>query len=139
GAKFQMPFVNLALVPEFGASYSVPAQVGYLAAAELILLGLPFDARRAAALGLVTRVVPDPNVLAPARETAQTLAAKPPAAARASKTLLKRTSREAFAVAAKAENQECAARVRSAEAKEAFAAFFEKRRPDFTKVKDSAA
>jgi enoyl-CoA hydratase/carnithine racemase len=44
-AKFQMPFVNLALVPEFGASYSVPAQLGYVAAAELILLGSPFDAK----------------------------------------------------------------------------------------------
>src|SRR6201985_1963980 len=45
--KFQMPFVNLSLVPEFGASYSVPARVGYIRAAELILLGLPFDAKRA--------------------------------------------------------------------------------------------
>ena len=55
-AKFQMPFVNLALVPEFGTSCSVPARIGYLRAAELILLGLPFDAKRAVELGLVTRV-----------------------------------------------------------------------------------
>src|SRR6059058_5194833 len=66
-AKFQMPFVNLALVPEFGASYSVPAQSGYIAAAELILLGSPFDARRALELGFVTRVVPDQTVLAMSR------------------------------------------------------------------------
>src|ERR1700743_197270 len=58
-AKFQMPFVNLALVPEFGTSYSLPARCGYLRAAELILLGAPFDAKRALELGLVTRVVPD--------------------------------------------------------------------------------
>src|SRR5206468_1428517 len=51
-AKFQMPFVNLALVPEFGSSFSVPAQIGYVRAAELILLGLPFNAKRAAELGL---------------------------------------------------------------------------------------
>ena len=74
-AKFQMPFVNLALVPEFGASYSVPAQLGYVAAAELILLGSPFDAKRALELGFVTRVVPDQTVLAMARETAEKLAA----------------------------------------------------------------
>ena len=49
-AKFQMPFINLGLVPEFGSSFSVPARVGHLRAAELILLGEPFDARRAAEL-----------------------------------------------------------------------------------------
>jgi enoyl-CoA hydratase/carnithine racemase len=46
-AKFQMPFINLALVPEFGSSCSVPARIGHIRAAELILLGLPFDAKRA--------------------------------------------------------------------------------------------
>ena len=76
-AKFQMPFVNLGLVPEFGSSYSLPSRVGYLRAAELLLLGLPFDARRAADLGLVTRVVPDPELLATANETALKLAEKP--------------------------------------------------------------
>src|SRR5207245_2243143 len=49
-AKFQMPFINLALVPEFGSTYSIPARAGYLRAAELIHLGLPFDAARAAEL-----------------------------------------------------------------------------------------
>src|SRR4029453_11091947 len=42
-AKFQMPFINLGLVPEFGTTCSLPARIGYLPAAELILLGLPFD------------------------------------------------------------------------------------------------
>jgi enoyl-CoA hydratase/carnithine racemase len=127
-AKFQMPFVNLALVPEFGASYSVPAQLGYVAAAELILLGSPFDAKRALELGFVTRVVPDSAVLALARETAEKLAQKPAGALVASKKLLKRSFREQLTAAAKAEGQEFASRVRSAEAKEAFAAFFDKHR-----------
>src|SRR5204863_4317761 len=56
--KFQMPFINLAVVPEFGSSCSVPARIGHIRAAELILLGLPFDAMRAADLGFVTQVVP---------------------------------------------------------------------------------
>jgi len=127
-AKFQMPFVNLALVPEFGASYSVPAQLGYVAAAELILLGSPFDAKRALELGFVTRVVPDQTVLAMAKETAEKLAQKPAGALVASKKLLKRSFREQLAAAAKAESQEFASRVRSAEAKEAFTAFFDKHR-----------
>ncbi len=54
-AKFQLPFINLGLVPEFASSDSIPARAGYLRAAELILLGLPFDAVRAAELGLATR------------------------------------------------------------------------------------
>src|SRR6202048_825815 len=57
-AKFQMPFINLGLVPEFGATFSIPARLGHLRAAELILLATPFDAKRAAELGLVTRVLP---------------------------------------------------------------------------------
>ena len=129
-AKFQMPFVNLALVPEFGASYSVPAQSGYVAAAELILLGSPFDAKRALELGFVTRVVPDQTVLAMARETAEKLAQKPAGALVASKKLLKRSFREQLAAAAKAESQEFTSRVRSAEAKEAFTAFFDKHRSE---------
>src|SRR6184192_3528375 len=63
-AKFQMPFINLAVVPEFGSSCTVPARIGHIRAAELILLGLPFDARRAADLGFVTQVVPDQTLQA---------------------------------------------------------------------------
>src|SRR6478752_3816768 len=93
-AKFQMPFINLAVVPEFGSSCTVPARIGHIRAAELILLGLPFDARRAADLGLVTRVVPDQELLATAAETARVLAAKPAGALRASKRLMKRSFRQ---------------------------------------------
>src|SRR5437879_8758093 len=63
-AKFQMPFINLAVVPEFGSSCSVPARIGHVRAAELILLVAPFDASRAAEVGLVTVVVSDESVLA---------------------------------------------------------------------------
>jgi len=136
-AKFQMPFVNLALVPEFASSYSIPARIGYLRAAELIQLGLPFDARRAAELGLVSRVVPDEKLLATAKETAQKLAEKPAAALQACKRLMKATFRDQLEQAAKRENEEFAARVRSDDAKEAFTAFLEKRRPDFTRARQA--
>jgi enoyl-CoA hydratase/carnithine racemase len=126
---FQMPFVNLAVVPEFGSSWSVPAGSGYLRAAELILLGAPFDARHAADLGLVTRVVPDQAVLQIASETARELAAKPAGALRACKRLMKRAIREQIKAAMKAENEEFSRQVRSDEAKEALTAFLEKRRP----------
>jgi enoyl-CoA hydratase/carnithine racemase len=131
--KFQMPFINLALVPEFGSSYSMPARFGHVRAAELILLGAPFAARRAAELGLVTEVVSDKDVLATATETARKLAAKPSAALQASKRLMKQPFREQIKAAMMAENEEYFVRLRSEEAKEAFTAFLEKRKPDFTR------
>jgi enoyl-CoA hydratase/carnithine racemase len=137
--KFQMPFINLAVVPEFGSSYSVPARIGHIRAAELILLGGPFDARRAAELGLVTEVISDKDVLARATETARKLAAKPAAALQASKKLMKQPFGEQIKAAMKAENEEFSARVRSEDAKEAFAAFLQKRKPDFTRSTKSSA
>jgi enoyl-CoA hydratase/carnithine racemase len=137
-AKFQMPFVNLAVVPEFGSSYSVPARIGHIRAAELILLGLPFDAKRALDLGFVTQVVPDQKLLTTSTETARTLAAKPAGALQASKRLMKRPFREQLKAAMKAENGEFSAQVRSEDAKEALTAFLEKRRPDFTRSRTSA-
>jgi enoyl-CoA hydratase/carnithine racemase len=138
-AKFQMPFINLAVVPEFGSSFAVPARIGHLRAAELILLGLPFDAGHAAELGLVTQVVPDQTLLATATETARKLATKPAGALQASKKLLKMPFREQIRAAMKSENEEFSKQVRSDDAKEAFTAFMEKRKPDFTKVLKSKA
>lgn len=139
GTRFQIPFINLALVPEFGSSFSIPARIGHLQAAELFLLGEPFSAIRAAQLGLVTRVVPDLAVLPTAAATAQELASKPAGALRASKRLIKGAFQSQLSEAVVAEGQEFAARVRSAEAREAFTAFVEKRPPDFVKAAQSPA
>ena len=131
--KFQLPFINLALVPEFGSSFSIPARAGHLRAAEMYLLGEPFTAAHAAETGLVTRVVPDADLLAAATATAQKLAAKPAGALLASKRLLKRASIGQLKEAIKSESEEFMARVTSADAKEALSAFLEKRAPNFTK------
>jgi enoyl-CoA hydratase/carnithine racemase len=133
--RFQLPFVNIALLPEFGSSCLLPLAIGHLRAAELVLSGSPFDARRAEELGLVTRVVPDQDVLQVATETARSLIAKPAGALRASKQLLKRPFREQITAAMDAENEAFKERLRSDEAKEAMTAFLEKRPPDFTKAR----
>ena len=130
-ARFQYPFINLALVPEFGTSFSLPDQVGYLRAAEIILLGHPFDAPTALNLGLVTRVLPDAEVLSAAEKIAQELARKPLDALKASKQLLRRQFRPRVEQATRDELVEFSERVRSADAHEALAAFFEKRPPRF--------
>jgi enoyl-CoA hydratase/carnithine racemase len=137
-AKFQMPFINLALVPEFGTSYSIPARIGYLRAAELIQLAQPFDAQRAAELGLVTRVMPGQNLLSTATETAQKLAEKPASALQACKRLMRQPVRAQLEQAAKLENEQYSVRLRSADTKEAIAAFFEKRQPRFNQKSESA-
>ncbi|PNA03623.1 enoyl-CoA hydratase, partial [Pseudomonas sp. GW456-11-11-14-LB1] len=79
----------------------------------------PFDAKHAMELGLVTQVVPDQNFLATATATAQKLAEKPAGALQASKRLMKNPWREQLVEAAKAENKEFSARLRSADTKEA--------------------
>ena len=136
-AKFQIPFVNLGLVPEFGSTCSVPASIGYVRAAELILLGGAFDATRATELGLVTRVIPDEMLLTIATETAQTLAQEPAIAVQACKRLMKWSTRQQVEDAMRAENDEFAARVRSAEASEALRVFLESRQPDFTRTTET--
>ena len=137
-AKFRMPFIDLAVLPEFGSSCSVPAMIGHIRAAELILLGLPFDAKRAVELGFANQVVSDQKLLATASETARKLAAKPAGALQASKRLMKRSFREQIKAAMKAENEEFSAQVRSDEAKEAFTAFLQKRPPNFNRTTKAA-
>ena len=132
--KFKLPFIDLALVPEFGSSYAVPARIGHLRAAELFLLGESFSAARAAELGLVTRVVPDDRLFVTAMEAAKKLAAKPGGALRAAKRLLKRGFVDQVKGAIKVESQEFSERLQSAEAKEAFSAFLEKRPPIFART-----
>ena len=138
-AKFQLPFVNLGLVPEFGSSFSLPARFGYIRAAELFMLGEPFNAELAAAIGLVTRVVPDAELSDTATHTAEKLAAKPIGALRATKKLLRGSSREQLEQSIKAETEEFSSRVRSAEVKEVLTAFMEKRPPNFKTAKAPAA
>jgi enoyl-CoA hydratase/carnithine racemase len=125
--KFQMPFINLALVPEFGSSCLVPGRIGHIRAAELVLLGIPFSAERAADLGLVTHVVSDQDLFAMATETARKVAAKSAGALQATKRLMKRAFRDQIKAAMKAENEAFSAQVRSEDAKKAFSAFLDKR------------
>jgi len=83
-------------------------------------------------------VVSNQELIATATETAQKLAEKPPVALQACKRLMKQSTREQLERAVKLENEVFSARVRSAEAKEAFAAFLEKRPAHFTKTNKSA-
>lgn len=86
---FSMPFVKLGLVPEAASSLLLPRLVGQQRAAELLLLGKPFDAATAHSMGLVNRVVEEADLLGEARALAQEIAAQPPAALLGARRLLR--------------------------------------------------
>jgi enoyl-CoA hydratase/carnithine racemase len=133
GAKFQLPFVSLGLVPEAGSSFLLPYIAGYQRAAELLLLARPFDADKAAAAGFVTAIVPEGELFQRAREAALALAALPPAAVRATKSLMRQRFGARTLEAMEAEGKVFREQLASPEAKEAMTAFFEKRKPDFSR------
>jgi enoyl-CoA hydratase/carnithine racemase len=135
GAKFQMPFVNLGLCPEAASSLLLPQYLGHRKAAELILLGEKFDAQTALACGLVNGVVPDADLLATAQAKAAQLAAQPPASLRISKALLKAGNQAAIQHQMAEEGRHFLERLTSLEAVEAFTAFIERRKPDFSAFK----
>jgi len=133
GARFQMPFVPLGLVPEASSSLLLPMIAGYQRAAELLLLGQPFGAEKALAAGFVTEIVPEAELLDCARNAATAIAALPPASVRAAKALMKRPLLQAIAAQMEEESRIFSERLKSGEAKEAMTAFFEKRKPDFSR------
>lgn len=135
GAVFQMPFVNLGLCPEAGSSFLLPQYLGHRKAAELILLGEKFDAQEALRCGLVNAVTSDETLLEVALEKAAKLAAQPPASVRISKALLRQTNNATLETAMHEELRHFVERLTSMEAAEAFTAFVERRKPDFSSFK----
>ena len=132
-ARLAMPFVSLGLVPEFASSLIVPQLMGNARAAEKLLLGDPFTGADAVECGIANAVLPAGEVVNHARRIAERFNALPPGAVRDTKTLMRR-ARAALALEAIAvEGEVFGARLRSPEAQEAFSAFFQKRKPDFSK------
>ena len=132
-ARLAMPFVGLGLVPEFGSSLLLPQRIGQARAAEKLLLGDPFTGAEAVELGLANAVLPAGEVATHARRVAERFNALPPGAVRETKRLLRAPQAEATFMAIRTEGELFASRLRSPEAMEAFQAFFQKRRPDFSK------
>ena len=122
------PFVQLGLVPEAASTLLLPALMGHQRAAEMLLLGEPFDAEAARRCGLVNRVVDDESLMEEARTLARALACQPPEAVRATKRLLRSGRTHDVAGRMDEELREFAVRVKSGEFETAAQAFFEKRR-----------
>ncbi len=133
GARFQLPFVPLGIVPEFGSTYLLPLLAGYQRAAELLLLGQPFTAEKAREVGIVTAIVREEELLGAAEEAARKLAELPPESIRLTKRLMKSAHAAAVNQQIAEEARIFGERLGSPEAKEAMSAFLEKRKPDFSR------
>lgn len=132
-ARFVLPFANLGLTPEAASSLLLPLCTGHARAAEMLMLGEPFSAQVALEVGIVNAVLPDANVLDHALERCRKLTTQPTASLRLTKQLMKRGQQALIDETMRAEAEIFRQRLVSGEAKEAFAAFFEKRKPDFSK------
>jgi enoyl-CoA hydratase/carnithine racemase len=132
-ARLALPFVTLGLVPEFASSLIVPQLMGNVRAAEKLLLGDPFSGADAVECGIANAVLPASEVVKHARRVAERFNALPPGAVRATKRLLRRHRAATLLETIAVEGEVFGARLQSPEAKEAFSAFFEKRKPDFSR------
>jgi len=131
-ALLTTPFVNLALAPEAASSMLLPARIGHARAFSMFVLGEAVDARKAEAWGIANAVVPLSELRARARAGAEAIAARPPSSVAITKALMR--DAEAYLARIQEEGVHFGSQLKTAEAKEAFAAFREKRAPDFTKV-----
>ena len=132
GARFALPFANLGLTPEAASSLLLPLCIGHARAAEMLMLGEVFSAQVALEVGIVNAVLVDGQVLDHALERCRKLTAQPAASLRLTKQLMKRAQQALIRETMSFEAEVFRQRLLSPEAKEAFAAFFEKRKPDFS-------
>jgi enoyl-CoA hydratase/carnithine racemase len=132
-ARLAMPFVGLGLVPEFASSLVVPQLMGHRRAAEKLLLGDPFTPEQAVECGIASAVLPAGEVINHARRIAERFNALPPGAVRESKQLMRGPQHAELRKTIRSEAEIFGRRLRSPEAMEAFQAFFQKRKPDFSK------
>lgn len=129
---FSLPFVNLGLCPEFGSSMMLPHLAGHQRAAELFLLGGPFTAEHARSVGIVNQIFPDETLMEEVMTIAGQLARKPPRALMETKKLMKAGWAKDLRKAIETDGKMFFELMMGPEAAEAFAAFTENRKPDFS-------
>ena len=133
-ARFHLPFVDLGLVPEAGSSLLLPQLLGQRRAAQLLMLAEPFGAEQALDFGFVNGIFKPEEVENVARSKALLLAAKAPTALAETKRLMKAAQADLIVKTMDAEWVVFGAQLQGPEAAEALQAFFEKRKPDFSKM-----
>jgi enoyl-CoA hydratase/carnithine racemase len=129
--KMRLPFVNLGLVPEAACSYTLPRNIGYQQAAELLFTAEWINAEKAVETGIARRAYADDQLLPQTLAKAAEIAQWPRNALRETKRTLMATHTAAIEQAREREMAGMMRQVGSAENIEAITAFFEKRAPRF--------
>lgn len=122
-AAFSMPFIELGLVPEAGSSLLFPRLVGPRLAARHLIAGEPFDATTALSYGVAGEIVPADMLEERVQSLAAQIAARPAEAVRIAKAFIRDTD-GSVDTRIEAEGRAFAERLQSAEAHQAFTAFF---------------
>jgi len=130
-AVFGLPEPSLGIIPGAGGTQRLPRIVGLGRAKEMVLTGARWDARRALEAGLVSEVVPGPDLMKAARAMAERVLALGPLAVRLAKTALNASSQMTLAAGLVYESTAQAITFESADKEEGTSAFLEKRRPEF--------
>ena len=130
-ARFQLPFVPLGIVPEFGSTLLLPRLAGYQRAAKLLLLGQPFTAQEAFEAGIVSEITSKEELFGKAEKAARLLADLPPESLKLTKRLMKQGQGSELDARIAEETRIFVERLGSPEAKEAISAVLEKRKPRF--------
>lgn len=130
-AKFAESFVKLGIIPGDGGAWLLQRVVGFAKAAEMSLTGDMIDAQEALACGLVSRVVPDAELMDAARALADRIAANPPFAVRMTKRLLWEARRSDLGTVLEMSAAMQAVAHATGDHEEAVDAFLEKRTPVF--------
>lgn len=131
-AKFTLAYTRVGLTPDGSSTYYLPRLVGIRRAMELALTNPTLTAREAEAMGLITRVVPDAELMEQANALARELARGPTSAFGGVKRLLYASANTTLDAQMELETEWIADAARTADAREGIAAFLTKRAPKFT-------
>jgi 2-(1,2-epoxy-1,2-dihydrophenyl)acetyl-CoA isomerase len=130
-AKFTLAYTRVGLTPDGSSTYYLPRLVGVRRAMELALTNRTLSAREAETMGLITRVVPDAELMNQANALALELARGATTAFGGVKRLLYASANMPLDAQMELETEWIADAARSTDAKEGIAAFLEKRTPKF--------
>ena len=131
GAKFGQPEIKVGIIPGAGGTQRLTRAVGKFKAMQMVLTGEPVAARDAEAMGLISEVVADEEVLARALELAGKIARLPPIAAREIKRLVLSGVDQTLEEGLADERRSFISMFDTEDQKEGMRAFIEKRKPDF--------